>query len=204
MARRNTAEMARKAKEAKQKKMLIALAPLLLGLLAWQGPGTFKALTGGSQPPPAAVSAPPLTPATTTGATETTSSPTGLSDTDPPPAAGVDRLVNFSRFTGRDPFLKTIGTTVEVPAAGQEQPSALIEINGTPETVVVGGTFPASDQTFTLVSLTADRAVVGLVSGSFEGGQATVELTVGEELQLVGDDGTSYAVKLVSISSVAA
>jgi hypothetical protein len=200
MARRDTAEMARRAKEAKQKKMLIALAPLLLGLLAWQGPGTFKALTGGSAPPPAAA-APPLTPAPTTGATATTASPTGLSDTDPPPATAIDRLVYFSRFTGRDPFLKTVGTTVGAPAPGQEQPSALFEINGTSETVVVGGAFPAADQTFRLVSLTADKAVVGLVTGSFEGGEATVDFAVGEELRLVGDDGTSYSVKLVSIAS---
>lgn len=209
MARRNKAEVARQAKEAKQKKMLIALAPLFLGLLAWQGPGTFKALTGGSTPPPppAATTAAPTDPAgalpTDQGATETTAGgPASLPDTDPQPVSGIDRLVSFSRFTGRDPFLQTVGASDDSTAGTDEQQStALFEINGSSESVPVGGAFPADDQTFKLVSITDGRAAVGLVTGSFEGGQDTVDFDVGEELQLVGDDGTSYTVKLVSLGS---
>lgn len=208
MARRNKAEVARRAKEAKQKKMLIALAPLFLGLLAWQGPGTFKALTGGSTPPPpaAATTAAPTDPAgappTEQGDTETTAGAGSLPDTDPQPVSGIDRLVSFSRFTGRDPFLQTVGVSDDSTAGSDEQQStALFQVNGSSETVPVGGVFPASDQTFKLVSITGATAKVGLVTGSFEGGQDTVDFDVGEELQLVGDDGTSYTVKLVSIGS---
>ena len=42
------AEALRKKKEQKQKIILIALAPVLLGLLAWQGPKTYKSLTAGA------------------------------------------------------------------------------------------------------------------------------------------------------------
>ena len=41
-----------KQKEAKQKKVLFLLVPVFLGLMAWQGPKTFKAITGGNAPPP--------------------------------------------------------------------------------------------------------------------------------------------------------
>ena len=41
-----------KQKEAKQKKVLFLLIPLFLGLMAWQGPKTYKSLMGGSTPPP--------------------------------------------------------------------------------------------------------------------------------------------------------
>ena len=41
----------RQAKDKKQKKILIGLAPLLLLLLVWQGPGMLKAMTGGEKGP---------------------------------------------------------------------------------------------------------------------------------------------------------
>ena len=212
MARVDRAEAARQSKEAKQKKVLIALAPLLLGLLAWQGPGTFKALTGGDPPPPPpAQAAPPVDPAgappTTQG--DGTGEPTAsgtLEDTEPRPSSGIDRLVSFSRFIGRDPFKVTVGTTVvdqgpnTTPSV--EDPAALFQVNGNAQTVTVGGSFPASDPTFTLVSLTADSAEVGLVTGTFEGGADTVTFEVGETIDLAGD-GTTFSVTLVSISNAA-
>jgi hypothetical protein len=113
----------RRQKEARQKKILLVLAPVLVGLLAWQGPGTFRALTGGdaeSPPPPAASSttpAPPAPPAapTTAGAPSTAApaqppaapAPSGepvLTDSDEPSSAGPGQLVSFDRFVGRDPF----------------------------------------------------------------------------------------------------
>lgn len=214
MARRDRAEIARKQKEAKQKKLLILLCPLFLGLAAWQGPAMFKAFSGSSAPPPPPVVAttpaptdPTAAPTTQQGGTETTAAaPNGLPDTDPQPASGIDRLISFSRFTGRDPFKVTAGSTAPSSSgtggtSGQEASAALFEVNGSSQTVAVGDSFPSSDPTFRLVELAGDTATVGLVSGSFEGGQDTVEFSVGAELQLVGDDGTSFTVKLVSISS---
>jgi hypothetical protein len=214
VARRN-AEARRqkeaKQKEAKQKKLLILLIPLFLGLVAWQGPKMYKAF--GGQPaaaPPAVTTTAPTDPAAVpvpaAGEGGTATTPAGLPDTDVPPEGGRDRLVSFSRFGSRDPFGQPGGSsgseTSGAPTGGSEQSagSAVLDVNGSSETVTAGSQFPANDPTFQLVSLTADTAVVGLVSGSFEGGEATVELSVGEQIELVADpDGTRYAVRLVSI-----
>jgi hypothetical protein len=218
MARRVTAEVLRRQKEAKQKKLLIALAPVFLGLVAWQGPPMYKALFSGSAPPPlppvqtTAVPGDPTAGAPTPqqGGTTTTAAETGgLADTDPRPSAGIDRLVSFSRFTARDPFRITVGQTGtaigtgtdDSGGAGQQAASALVEVNGASQSVSVGDSFPAGDPTFKLVSLTSEKAVVGLVSGTFEGGQETVEIAVGEQVQLVADDGATFTIKLVSVGS---
>jgi hypothetical protein len=217
MARRDQAELLRRQKEAKQKKLLIVLAPVLLGLAAWQGPPTYKALFASSSTPPApvpttSVPADPTAapPTTQQGGTATTAATGGLVDTDPPPSAGIDRLVSFSRFTARDPFKSTLersgdsadtATDNDGGATAEQTTSALFEVNGTSQTVSIGDDFPAGDPTFTLVSLRSAKAVVGLVTGSFEGGRSTVEIAVGEQLRLVADGGTSYTIKLVSVGS---
>ncbi|HYY75594.1 MAG TPA: hypothetical protein VE644_04655 [Gaiellaceae bacterium] len=217
MARPSKAEVARKQKDAKQKKLLFVLIPVFLLLVVWQGPKMFKMFSGSGQeatpapvtttaPVPAAPGTPPPAETSTTAATPP---PAGLADTDVPPAAGTARLVSFSRFGSRDPFgshASTGGETEapEIPGStpdeGAAAGAAVIEVNGTSETVSPNGEFPAGDPTFRLVSLTADGAEIGLVSGSFEGAEETVTLTVGEEIELVADpDGTRYTVTLVSI-----
>jgi hypothetical protein len=84
----------------------------------------------------------------------------------------------------------------EAPAVS----SAVIEVNGGTETVSVNGTFPAADPIFQLVSLSETAAVVGLTSGAFEGGEANVQIAVGERVELVADDGVTYTVTIVSVS----
>ena len=212
MARRNKAEMLRKQKDAKQKKLLIVLVPVFLALLAWQGPKMLKAFSGSeaaATPPPVTTTAPtdpttvPPPPTDTTATTEAT----GLSDTDVPPTPGTDRLVSFSRFESRDPFGQPggvgTGTDSGSPAPADVDVTSLaatLEVNGSSERVSAGDDFPAADPTFRLVSITEDTAVIGLVSGSFEGGEATVELAVGEEIELVAEpDGAIYTVTLVSV-----
>jgi hypothetical protein len=217
MARRDQAEVLRRQKEAKQKKLLIVLAPVFLGLAVWQGPPMYKAVFSSPAPPPlppvqtTAPTDPTAPPTTQQGGASTTAAVGGLSDTDPPPSAGIDRLISFSRFTARDPFKVTVGQTGTAVGSGtddsgsggggQQAASALFEVNGSSQSVSVGDSFPAADPTFKVVSLTSDKAVVGLVTGTFEGGQETVDVAVGEQLQLVADDGTSYTIKLVSIGS---
>ncbi|HEX2044315.1 MAG TPA: hypothetical protein VHF23_01670 [Gaiellaceae bacterium] len=214
MARRNTEEMLRKQKEAKQKKMLFVLLPLFLGLVVWQGPKMYKAFLGPkpeATPPPAATTPAPADPAAGTAATSGTGAATtpeapaaGLVDTDVPPEAGADRLVSLGRFASRDPFGEPGGGgsgADEQTAPEATASSAVIEVNGTPETVGLDGEFPAGDPTFRLVSLTAEAAVIGLVSGAFEGGQGTVELAVGEQVEIVAEpDGTRYTIELVSVA----
>ena len=196
-------EALRKQKERKQKIVLIALAPVLLGLLAWQGPKTYKSLTAGAATPP-----PPVV--TTTGPTSTLptvtpGSPTsaaGLSDSDPLLSPGTGQLVVFSRFVSKDPFRAKPSISVGDPS---DQPSgeatgATIAVNGSSEALKVGDVFPASDGAFRLVSVGTDTAEIGLASGTFSNGQETMSLKVGEELVLISDpDGTRYAIKLISV-----
>lgn len=200
MARQPSEAALRAQKDAKQKKLLIILIVPFIALLAWQGPKTFKALQGGS--PPAPTSAVPATP--------TTSVPTGtpilpgtgsdqggvLPDSDPQPDRLDGQLLSFSRFSGRDPFAP-VGSS----SSGQSAAGATIEVNGTSEDVRVDDSFPASDPTFKLVSVTETAAVIGLVSGSFSNGDDTITINVGETLTLAADDGARYTIKIVSVAT---
>lgn len=204
MAKRSAADLAR-AKAAKQKKILIALVPFLLLLAAWQGPKVYKSLF--AQPPPprsAPETAAPAAPVPGTAAPgETTALEPGvLPDSEPLPAAARDQLLSFSRFSPRNPFLPPAGALPEATPGGEAPAvsSAVIEVNGATETVSVNGTFPAADPIFQLVSLSETAAVVGLTSGAFEGGEANVQIAVGERVELVADDGVTYTVTVVSAS----
>jgi hypothetical protein len=128
-------------KAAKQKKLLLVLTPVFLGLLVWQGPGIFGALTGGGAetapappPPPPAAATPASPPPATPGVQPPPPGEegTGLPDTDPPPAAEDGQLVGFSRFIGKDPFKQQL---VGTPTGGTPPPSATSPSQGaTPPT----------------------------------------------------------------------
>ena len=220
--KRKSAEAMLKAKEAKQKKLLYVLIPVFLGLAVWQGPKMVGTLFGGSKPPeatPAATTPTATTPAAP-GAAPAATPPGILADTDVPPEVDETKLIMFSRFTGRDPFLSPNPPTDTAPTptpstpgsggsgggggggsgSGEEQLSALIEVNGVSQTVSVGEEFPASDPTFTLVALTLEGATIGVVQGMFENGDATIEIEVGEEVTLIAaPDTTQFIVKLVDV-----
>jgi hypothetical protein len=93
------------------------------------------------------------------------------------------------------------GTPTPAPAKAAAPTSAVISVNGSPETIQVGGTFPASQPFFKLVSLTAKSAKIGIAGGTLETGAATVTLTKGKALTLMNTaDGTRYVLRLVSVS----
>ena len=206
-------------KEAKQKKVLFLLVPVFIGLMAWQGPKTFKAVTGGDAPPP--TTAAPTTTAPTPGSAPSTPGagapgiPAGqLVDTDTPPSALAGQLTNFSVFPGRDPFAG--GTTAAATGdstgggtgtgtgttSGPTPSSAQLEINAQTEAVSASGTFPSADPAFKLVSLTPTSVTIALASGkSFTNGDATETISIGETLTVNGDDGSSFTIKLVSVAS---
>jgi len=205
VAKRSAADLA-KAKEAKQKKLLLVLLPFFLLLVAWQGPKMYKSLF--AQPPPPEAAPATTTPTATTpvapaapGTTAPAPAAGGLADSEPLPSAAQDQLLSFSRFSSRNPFIPPAGTVVEpIDPEAAVLTSAVIDVNGVSETVTVNGTFPASDPAFQLVSLSETAAVVGLTSGSFEGGQANVQIAVGERVELVADDGVTFTVTIVSVS----
>ena len=206
-----------KQKEAKQKKVLFLLVPVFLGLMAWQGPKTFKAITGGNAPPPA--TAAPSTTAPTPGSAPSTPGagavvpPSQLVDTDAPPSLMDGQMSNLGVFPGRDPFsggaiapslgdVSTGGTGTGTGTTSTTTPtSARVEVNGAPEDVSIGDTFPESDPAFKLVSVTASAAMISLASGgTFTNGDQSEQIKVGETLTVVGDDGSTFSIKLVSTS----
>ena len=79
--------------------------------------------------------------------------------------------------------------------------AATISVNGVAESVHVGAKFPASNPTFTLVSLTKSSAKIGIAGGSLENGAATVTLKKGSPLTLMNTaDGTRYVLRLLAVS----
>ena len=203
-----------KQKEAKQKKVLFLLVPVFLGLMAWQGPKTFKAITGGNAPPP--TTAAPSTAPTPGSAPSTPGAgavvpPSQLVDTDAPPSLMDGQMSNLGVFPGRDPFsggviapslgdVSTNGTGTGTGTTSTTTPtSARVEVNGAPEDVSIGDTFPESDPAFKLVSVTASAAMISLASGgTFTNGDQSEQIKVGETLTVVGDDGSTFSIKLVS------
>src|SRR4249920_2172774 len=94
------------------------------------------------------------------------------------------------------------GGTTTTPAPAPARPTtAVISVNGDSEEVKVGGTFPASNPTFMLSSLTKTTAQVGIAGGSLEGKKQTVTLKKGVPLTLMNTaDGTRYVLRLDSVS----
>jgi hypothetical protein len=215
MARKSREAALSQAKEAKQKKLLFLLVPIFLGLAVWQGPKTFKALTGGNaaSAPPAATLPAATTPAVTTTAAPLPESGSGLNETDPVIGPLEGQLVSFSSFESKDPFAglgdDPAGTTTApdgtTPTTGGSEPDtatrAVIEVNGSSEDVAVGDDFPASNPAFRLIAVEGDTVAIGLVSGSFSTGTEVIKIDVGETYILVSEtDGSRYVIRLVSVA----
>jgi hypothetical protein len=201
-------------KEAKQKKVLFLLLPLFLGLMAWQGPKTYKSLMGGTTPPPVTAPAPRATAPTPGSAPSTPGAgavvpSSQLVDTDTPPSALEGQLDNLGVFPGRDPFsggavapvAPTGGTSTGGTTSTATPTTARFEVNGATQDVSIAGTFPEDDPVFKLISVTEDSALVGLTSGkNFTNGDPSEQITVGETLSVTGDDGSTFSIKLVRTS----
>src|SRR5918994_1941055 len=177
-----------KAKEAKQKKIAIGGAILLLALLAYQGPKTLKMIQG-----PQAVSAPTSTaPAATTPSG--TAAPAGdlpaapapelsaVADSDPTPAVEQGQLATFD--------------APEVAAATS------ISVNGLAEDVAVEASFPKEEPTFVLVEIAENgRSVeIGIAGGEYANGGGTITLALGKKITLQNTaDGSRYELELLAI-----
>jgi hypothetical protein len=180
---------------------------------------------------PAGTLAPPTLagPATPSSPAAAAPAPGQLVATDTPALASSLKLVSFSLFVSKDPFRQQVNTSGQTgtgttptsptpptppttPTPTTPKPpkpptplptSAVIDVNGTPETVTVGKTFPAPPQQpfFQLVAITPTSVKIGIAGGSLTNGQNTVTVPVGKTVTLMNTaDGTRYTLKLVSVS----
>lgn len=221
-----SAHDAAKAKAAKEKKILIALAVPLVGALFFAY-HTVTKLHNSAAPQAVAPAATPAT-ATTTTASSGTSAPTVTTGTPvsetlptapaPPPDAG--KLSRMTLLASKDPFFAAgphvaTGAGILVSASGKQQKQskqppqkpvppafAVIGVNGRLSAVAVGQAFPvtkdsATNGIFRLISLTAKSAKVAVVGGSYTTGAHALTLTVNSVVSLVNTaDGKRYTLVL--------
>jgi len=125
-----------KAKQARQKKMAIGGAVLLLALLAYQGPKTLKLLKGPQAMPVATsiapAAAPPGAAPTASGGIAAGEVPgaaapelSAVADSDLSPEAEEGQLATFERFASKDPFAQQAEPVATAP------PPAAVPNDGT-------------------------------------------------------------------------
>lgn len=166
------------------------------------------------------------TPATTAGvipasATPSTASPK-LTSSDLPPRRSKGQLASFSTFASKDPFIQQVkapttpgatdtssstGTTSSTNTRNKPVLTARtlarsgavrISVNGRPESVRMGASFPSSNPIFTLVSVTRGIVKIGIANGSYSSGAQTVALRLNSPLTLVDStNGVRYRLQLL-------
>jgi hypothetical protein len=147
----------------------------------------------------------PFVPQVTTTTSTTPSSPpeepptsttTSTEATPPVVPVGTPPTPSPSSPSSTTPGATTPSAPTAPPAVATE---ALIATNGVCERVAVNGTFPVTENIFRLVSIAKDgkSVQVGIVGGSFDSGQSTATLKLGDKLTLVNTaDGTRYVIEL--------
>lgn len=217
---------AARAKAAKEKKMLLALVPLL-AIAAFFAYHTISKLHQSSPPTAAGVTPAAATTPAASVPTATTPAATTPSTTTPAPAIAtpVDgSLTRLTIFSSKDPFhdqgprvsassSKSSGGTKAKKSssskskAGKKTPAppptaAEISVNGHLMSVPVGAVFPvthdpATNGIFKLVALTARSAKIAVAGGSYANGSHTLTLTVNSVVTLVNTaDGKRYTLVL--------
>jgi hypothetical protein len=216
---------ARAARERKQKIFVAVGGVILLGILAIQLP---KILGGSSTPEATPATAPAET---APGTTPPSAAPTSLGGQATLPALEGSKLRSFSVFSRKDPFVQQVVTPTE-PAAGEsagsggkQQPKkgdekvpsqgfttgekaaasvTVIRVNGTPETLETGTTFPSTDPVFVLIAEQPKQktATIGIAGGAYANGSRAIKLRVGKPLVLENTaTGAKYKLVLVSVGS---
>ncbi len=118
----------------------------------------------------------------------------------PAPNLAVDTAAKADDPEG-DGSLPDPAAETPSPAAAAAPATASISVNGTPQDVSVGATFPEADPIFKLVSLKGNTIKVGIVGGGYANGSPTVTLKKGgKPVTLMNTaDGTTYVLRLVGV-----
>lgn len=153
-----------------------------------QAPGAPQSTAPATTP---TASTPPVTQPVPTSPPSSGSTTTPAPTTPPPPPPTTTPAPTTPAPTTPVP-------TTPKPAAPT---SASISVNGVPETVAVGASFPQAQPLFRLVSLKSGVARIGVAGGTLQGSSQTVELVKGKSLTLMNTaDGMRYVLRLVSVA----
>lgn len=121
---------------------------------------------------------------TSSGSSGSGASSSGSSNPAPPPNITAAKVTKGSASS-----VRTLATTGAVK----------IEVNGTIDTVRVGGSFPSSNPLFKLVSIAPGAVRIGITNGAYASGAHTVALAPGRTLTLVDTaDGIRYKIRLIA------
>jgi hypothetical protein len=116
-----------------------------------------------------------------------------------PPAPSVITTPVISPATPAAPVPLTPAPT-PTPAAPPPEPASVpISTNGVCEQVALKGTFPATENTFLLVEIAKNgkSVKIAIAGGSYDSGQATATVKLGEKLTLVNtSDDSRYVIVL--------
>lgn len=184
-------------------------------------PGTnYPGTTPGTTTP--AATAPGVVAVAATPATSTK-----LPNSDLLPRHSKQQLTGFSTFASKDPFAQQVTaetgltggagsssttapqTTTTATTAQRNKPvltartlahsgAVRILVNGRPESVRVGASFPSSNPVFRLVSLSRGSVRIGIADGSYSSGAQTVSLGLNRTVTLVDTtNGTRYKLRLL-------
>jgi hypothetical protein len=144
--------------------------------------------------------APAAAPASTKKAKSAATPRAGVKTSTAPAAPNV--ITQPAPQTSTAPVISptTVPATPVTPTAPPATPpSALISTNGVCEQVAVKGTFPASENIFLLVAIAKNgkSVKIAIAGGSYDSGQATATVKLGEKLTLVNtSDGSRYVIVL--------
>ena len=174
---------------------------LSFGLFGSKDP-FVQQLSKAPAPPPSPIPAPSPAPTTTT--TTTQSQPPGVGLTPVTTTTATAPAPNASSPSTPGPTSTAPAppgsTSPSTPTIPESAPATvLISTNGTCEQISVEGTFPNGEDIFRLVSIAKDgkSVEIGVVGGSYDSGQPTATLKLGEKLTLVNTaDGTRYVIAL--------
>jgi hypothetical protein len=158
----------------------------------------------------------------TATAAPSTASPK-LTSSDLPPRRSKGQLASFSTFASKDPFVQQVkapsGPEATVTSSSTAPTSSTtsrnkpvltartlarsgavrISVNGRPESVRLGTSFPSSNPVFRLVSLTRGVVKIGIANGSYSNGAQTIALRLNSPLTLVDStNGVRYKLQLLA------
>lgn len=164
---------------------------------------------------------------TPAGATPAATPSPKLTSSDLPPRRSKGQLASFSTFASKDPFVQQVtaaptdtgttgtgsststGTTSSTTKSGNKtvltartlahSGAVRISVNGRPQSVRVGASFPSSNPMFRLVSATRGSVKIGIANGSYSSGAQTVSLRLNSPITLVDStNGVRYKLQLLA------